>query len=129
LVKNILNIEFHIKMDGFVDLTPDGGLQKKIITEGTGPEAKPGKKVTVHYTGTFEDGNEFDSSVRRKQPFKFDLGAGQVIKGWDLGVASMKQGEKAMFRIESNYAYGSRGAGGVIPPNATLFFEVEFISQ
>ena len=116
-------------MEGYINLTNDGGLKKKIITEGTGPLAITGKKVFVHYKGTFENGSEFDSSVKRNQPFSFNLGAGEVIKGWDLGVASMKQGEKAMFKIESNYAYGSRGAGNVIPPNATLFFEVEFLKQ
>jgi len=116
-------------MEGYDNLTNDGGLKKKIITEGTGPLAQTGKKVWVNYIGTFENGTEFDSSIKRNQPFTFDLGAGQVIKGWDLGVASMKQGEKAMFKIESNYAYGTRGAGNIIPANATLYFEVEFIKQ
>ncbi len=116
-------------MEGYINITNDGGLKKKIITEGTGPLAQTGKIVFVHYKGTFENGTEFDSSVKRNKPFTFTLGAGQVIKGWDLGVASMKQGEKAMFYIESKYAYGSSGAGNVIPPNSTLYFEVEFLKQ
>ncbi len=116
-------------MEDYVSLTPEGGLKKKILTEGTGAVAESGKKVFVHYRGTFQDGKEFDSSIRRNKPFSFTLGAGQVISGWDLGVASMRQGEKASFRIEPNYAYGSKGAGNVIPPNSTLFFEVEFLNQ
>ncbi len=116
-------------MEGSISLTNDNGVQKKILQEGTGPVAVTGKKVIVHYTGKFENGTVFDSSVTRGKPFDFVLGAGQVIAGWDLGVATMKQGEKAVFRLDSKYAYGSRGAGNVIPPNSTLIFEVEFISQ
>ena len=116
-------------MEGYTQLTNDGGIQKKVLTAGNGPAAVNGKKCTVHYTGTFQDGNVFDSSVQRNTPFEFVLGAGQVIIGWDLGVASMVHGEKAHFILQPDYAYGSRGAGGVIPPNATLCFEVEFIKQ
>lgn len=116
-------------MEGYTKLTNDGGIQKKVLTNGTGPAAVANKKCTVHYTGTFQNGTKFDSSVDRGTPFQFVLGAGQVIKGWDLGVASMLQGEKAHFILSPEYAYGSRGAGGVIPPNSTLCFEVEFISQ
>src|SRR5690349_3228289 len=94
---------------------------------GTGDEATAGKSVKVHYTGTFEDGRTFDSSVPRGEPFTFRLGAGQVIKGWDQGVAGMKVGGKRKLTIPSDLAYGSRGAGGVIPPDTTLIFEVELL--
>ncbi|MCC7303796.1 FKBP-type peptidyl-prolyl cis-trans isomerase [bacterium] len=96
--------------------------------EGTGEGAKNGQQVTVHYTGTLENGKKFDSSVDRGTPFTFTLGAGEVIKGWDLGVLGMKVGEKRKLIIPASLGYGSTGAGGVIPPNATLIFEVELIS-
>mmetsp|Transcript_52235 Transcript_52235/g.60983 ORF Transcript_52235/g.60983 Transcript_52235/m.60983 type:complete len:143 (+) Transcript_52235:57-485(+) len=105
------------------------GVTKDTIKEGDGITfPKPGDKLTMHYTGTLaSDGTEFDSSVSRGSPFKFTIGVGQVIKGWDEGVALMSLNEKATLTISSEYGYGSRGAGGVIPPNADLKFEVELL--
>src|SRR5262247_4895954 len=98
--------------------TTASGLQYWDITPGTGATAVSGKKVTVNYTGWLTSGKQFDSSIG-KQPFKFKLGAGQVIQGWDEGVAGMKVGGKRQLRIPPNLGYGSQGAAGVIPPNAT----------
>ncbi len=103
------------------------GLKYIDIKKGTGAEAKAGANVSVHYTGWLTDGKKFDSSVDRGEPFQFKLGAGMVIKGWDEGVAGMKVGGKRQLRIPSELAYGARGAGGVIPPNAALVFEVELL--
>ncbi len=103
------------------------GLIYQDTQVGTGAEAQKGQTVEVHYTGTLENGTKFDSSRDRNQTFKFQLGAGQVIKGWDEGIVGMKVGGKRKLTIPSDLAYGSRGAGGVIPPNATLVFEVELL--
>ncbi|MCK9329331.1 MAG: FKBP-type peptidyl-prolyl cis-trans isomerase [Candidatus Cloacimonetes bacterium] len=107
--------------------TMENGLKIKILNEGNGDIAKEGDLVKVHYTGTLLDGTKFDSSIDRNQAFEFRLGIGQVIKGWDLGVKGMKIGEKRLLEIPSSLAYGKRGAGGVIPPNADLIFEVELL--
>jgi FKBP-type peptidyl-prolyl cis-trans isomerase len=106
--------------------TPSG-LKVEMIKEGTGPLPRTGQKVVVHYTGTLTDGKKFDSSRDRGEPFTFTLGAGQVIKGWDEGVALLKVGSRAKFTIPPQLGYGPRGAGNVIPPNATLIFDVELI--
>ena len=103
------------------------GLQIEDIKVGDGAEAKAGQTVTVHYRGTLEDGTKFDASYDRGEQFPFLLGGGQVIKGWDQGVAGMKVGGKRKLTIPSELGYGARGAGGVIPPNATLIFEVELL--
>lgn len=101
-------------------------IEKLVSTEGARP--KSGDTVTVHYTGWLTDGAKFDSSVDRNDPFAFVLGAGQVIQGWDEGVATLRVGEKARLTIPSEKAYGKEGYPGAIPPNATLIFEVELLS-
>lgn len=115
-----------------VDISPlkDGGVLKEILKEGFGDELPcTGSKVTVHYTGTLLDGTKFDSSKDRNDPFKFDLGQGQVIKAWDIGVATMKKGEIAMLTCDSTYAYGKMGSPPKIPADATLKFEVKNTSK
>ena len=102
-------------------------LKIEDIKIGTGAEVKSGDTVVMNYLGTLENGNKFDSSYDRKEPFTTQIGVGQVIQGWDLGVPGMKVGGKRKLTIPANLAYGSRGAGDVIPPNATLIFEVELI--
>jgi len=102
-------------------------LKVEVLQEGTGEGAKNGDTVIVHYTGTLENGTKFDSSIDRGQPFSFVLGAGRVIQGWDQGILGMKVGEKRKLTIPPELAYGSSGAGNVIPPNATLIFEVELL--
>jgi FKBP-type peptidyl-prolyl cis-trans isomerase len=107
--------------------TTSSGLQYVDLVTGTGQEARNGHRARVHYTGWLKDGRKFDSSVDRGQPFEFPVGAGRVIKGWDEGVAGMKVGGKRKLIIPPDLGYGARGAGGVIPPNADLVFEVELL--
>jgi FKBP-type peptidyl-prolyl cis-trans isomerase len=109
------------------DAVADFQTQIEDVKVGEGPAAKAGDQVSVHYTGTLEDGKKFDSSKDRNQPFTFSLGAGQVIRGWDVGVAGMQVGGLRKLTIPASEGYGSRGAGGVIPPNATLHFDVELL--
>jgi FKBP-type peptidyl-prolyl cis-trans isomerase FkpA len=108
-------------------ITTASGLQYEDLTVGDGAEAVAGKTVEVHYTGTLVSGKKFDSSHDRNRPFSFKLGAGKVIKGWDEGVAGMKVGGKRKLVIPANLGYGAGGAGGVIPPNAVLNFDVELL--
>jgi len=105
----------------------DSGLRYQILEKGSGKQAEKGKGVSVHYKGMLLDGTVFDSSYQRKQPIDFNLGVGQVIAGWDEGIQLLKVGDKARFVIPSDLAYGSQGAGGVIPPNAILIFDVELM--
>ena len=108
-------------------VTTDSGLKYVELKEGNGATPKTGQTVVVHYTGTLEDGTKFDSSRDRDSPFKFQIGVGQVIKGWDEGVGTMKVGDRRKLIIPPELGYGARGAGGVIPPNATLIFDVELL--
>jgi FKBP-type peptidyl-prolyl cis-trans isomerase len=123
--KNRIEAELDKMAAGF-DKT-QSGLRYKILQNGNGAKAEKGKKVSVHYKGQLADGTVFDSSYSRKQPIDFTLGIGQVISGWDEGIQLLKVGDKARFVIPSNLAYGSQGAGGVIPPNANLIFDVELM--
>jgi FKBP-type peptidyl-prolyl cis-trans isomerase len=109
------------------EITTSSGLQYIDQIVGTGDTATAGQTVSVHYTGWLTNGKKFDSSVDRGQPFSFRLGVGQVIKGWDEGVQGMKIGGKRKLTIPSNLGYGARGAGGLIPPHATLVFDVELL--
>lgn len=107
--------------------TTASGLQYEDIQVGTGDMPKKGQLVEVHYTGWLTNGKKFDSSVDRGEPFRFNVGVGQVIKGWDEGVATMRVGGKRKLMLPPQLGYGARGAGGVIPPNADLVFEVELL--
>jgi FKBP-type peptidyl-prolyl cis-trans isomerase len=109
-------------------ITTPSGLQYIDMVPGNGAEARSGQQVTVHYTGWLTNGTKFDSSRDRKSPFEFALGRGQVIKGWDLGVAGMRVAGQRRLIIPSDLGYGTRGAGGDIPPNATLIFDVELLN-
>ena len=109
-------------------ITTASGLIIEELNIGIGAEAVAGQYVSVHYTGWLTDGTKFDSSKDRGDPFEFPLGAGHVIRGWDEGVQGMKVGGTRMLRIPPELGYGARGAGGVIPPNATLVFEVELLA-
>ncbi|MDB9381838.1 FKBP-type peptidyl-prolyl cis-trans isomerase [Nodularia spumigena CS-584] len=108
-------------------VTTPSGLKYIELEEGTGATPERGQTVVVHYTGTLENGNKFDSSRDRNSPFEFKIGTGQVIKGWDEGLSTMKVGGRRQLIIPAELGYGSRGAGGVIPPNATLLFDVELL--
>ena len=110
------------------EITKPSGLKIEINTEGDGEKPQSGQTVVAHYHGTLEDGTKFDSSFDRNQPFSFPVGQGRVIKGWDEGISLLSVGEKAKFLIPGNLAYGEMGAGGIIPPNADLIFDVELVS-
>lgn len=109
------------------EIMTDSGLKYDDLAVGDGAEAQSGQMVVVHYTGWLTDGSKFDSSVDRNEPFQFGLGRGMVIRGWDEGVQGMKVGGKRKLTIPPQLGYGAQGAGGVIPPNATLVFEVELL--
>lgn len=109
------------------NITNVQGVQVEVLKEGNGAAAQNGDGVTVNYVGTLQNGTKFDSSIDRGQPFSFTLGSGQVIRGWDIGVLGMKIGEERKLTIPPNLAYGANGAGNVIPPNATLIFDVTML--
>lgn len=123
----VLLLTVPMLVQGATKVTKPDGLVMEDVKVGTGTEAKAGQKVSVHYTGWLTNGTKFDSSVDRGTPFEFNLGGGQVIKGWDEGVAGMKVGGKRKLTIPPQLGYGARGAGAVIPPNATLVFDVELL--
>ena len=117
-------LQFEVELVG---TKPAPKIEYIEIEAGTGPMPKRGQRVAVHYVGTLQDGTEFDNSLNRGQPIAFPLGAGRVIPGWDMGIAMMREGGKATLIIPPELGYGARGAGGVIPPNATLVFDVELV--
>jgi FKBP-type peptidyl-prolyl cis-trans isomerase FkpA len=125
-------IAYHLAFSGreraMGEVTTASGLVYEDISVGSGEAAAAGMRVTVHYTGRLTDGSKFDSSKDRDEPFSFPLGAGRVIRGWDEGVAGMQVGGLRKLTIPPDLGYGARGAGGVIPPNATLVFEVELLA-
>ena len=127
------NLSFFVSLtiltlfSGNLAFSSENELKITINQNGSGDSAETGMSVSVHYTGKLEDGTVFDSSIPRGQPFTFTLGAGQVIKGWDLGVEGMKLGEKRSLVIPPHLGYGIRGAGATIPPNATLIFDIELL--
>lgn len=123
--KKVAEVEMAKIATGFVKT--ESGLRYQILQEGSGSNAKKGQTVSVHYKGQLTDGTVFDSSYKRNQPIDFQLGVGQVISGWDEGIQLLKVGDKARFVIPSDLAYGSAGAGGVIPPDANLIFDVELM--
>ncbi|BAU65597.1 peptidylprolyl isomerase FKBP-type [Stanieria sp. NIES-3757] len=127
IAENIKSEQGNKTMDLSNAVTTPSGLQYVVVKEGNGATPQPGQTVTVHYTGTLEDGTKFDSSRDRNRPFSFKIGVGQVIQGWDEGVGNMKVGEQRTLIIPPDLGYGARGAGGVIPPNATLIFDVELL--
>jgi FKBP-type peptidyl-prolyl cis-trans isomerase FkpA len=122
-----VNIDNNFLKGDIAESIKNNMLEIETIVEGSGVESKVGDSLTVHYTGMLEDGTKFDSSVDRGTPFNFILGIGQVIEGWEKGMEGMKVGEKRKLTIPPEYAYGERGVPGVIPPNATLIFEVELL--
>eukprot|EP00128_Syssomonas_multiformis_P001514 Colp12_sorted_trinity150504_noHs@1908 len=115
-------------MASWVDITPDGGVRKRIVKEGKGAQPKKGETVEVHYIGTLEDGEEFDESRSTGYPFKFVVGKGKVIKGWDLVILTMSVGEQCVVEIKPEYGYGEEGSEPDIPGGATLTFDMELIS-
>ena len=130
MLKNLsffVSLAILVLFNGNLAFSSEKELKITIEQEGFGDSAEIGMSVSVHYTGKLEDGTEFDSSIPRGQPFTFTLGAGQVIKGWDLGVEGMKIGEKRSLVIPPHLGYGIRGAGATIPPNATLIFDIELL--
>jgi FKBP-type peptidyl-prolyl cis-trans isomerase FkpA len=127
LAKDKETIDSYLQQKQITAQSTESGLRYVINAEGAGSNPTAGQQVTVHYTGTLLDGTKFDSSLDRNEPIEFVLGQGQVIPGWDEGIALLKAGGKGTLYIPSSLAYGERGAGGVIPPNAVLMFEVELI--
>jgi len=109
------------------EITTQSGLKLETLQQGNGPKPQKGQMVTVHYTGTLQDGKKFDSSRDRGTPFNFQVGMGEVIPGWDEALMLMKVGDRTKITIPPQLGYGPRGAGGVIPPNATLIFDVELL--